>query len=77
MGGGADSRDGVNATLDDAAAEITYSGFQSTQSSASDVQAFRAGSFYQDTVSYTSSAGASASLSFTGESQRGYASAFL
>jgi hypothetical protein len=56
----------VNAALDDAAAEIKYSGFQTTQSSASDVQAIRAGSFYQDTVSYTSNGGASASLSFTG-----------
>lgn len=63
-----DCRNGANSTLDDAAAEIKYSGFQTTQSGVSDVQAIRTGSFYLDTVSYTSASGASASVSFRGES---------
>lgn len=65
----ADGRNGANATLDDAAAEISYTGFESTKAGLNDIPAIKTGSFYSDTVSYTSSAGASASFSFTGQSQ--------
>ncbi|KAK8845360.1 hypothetical protein IAR55_006073 [Kwoniella newhampshirensis] len=57
---------GVNSTLDDASSKITYSGFQSTSNIQSSVPAIKKGSFYKDTISYTSSAGAAASLIFNG-----------
>ena len=62
------NRTGVNATMDDASSVINYEGFTSTDSTQSSIQAISAGTFYQNTVSYTSSAGASASFSFQGES---------
>ncbi|XAO26428.1 hypothetical protein I312_105265 [Cryptococcus bacillisporus CA1280] len=55
-----------NSTLDDASSEVTCSGFSSISSSHSTVPAIKAGSFYQNTVSYTSNADASASFTFQG-----------
>ncbi|ADV24810.1 Hypothetical Protein CGB_K1110W [Cryptococcus gattii WM276] len=55
-----------NSTLDDASSEITYSGFSSISSSRSTVPAIKGGSFYQNTISYTSNADASASFTFQG-----------
>ncbi|WWC97378.1 hypothetical protein V866_004257 [Kwoniella sp. B9012] len=49
-----------NNTIDDASSQIKYNGFQSTPASKSDVSALRNGNFYERTVSYTSSGGASA-----------------
>jgi hypothetical protein len=45
-----------------------YTGFTSTPASQSVIPAIQAGNFYQNTISYTSSAQASASLTFTGMS---------
>ncbi|OWZ30399.1 hypothetical protein C361_02020 [Cryptococcus neoformans Tu259-1] len=55
-----------NSTLDDASSEVTYSAFSSISSSQSTIPSIKRGSFYQDTVSYTSSADASASFTFQG-----------
>ncbi|ORY34968.1 hypothetical protein BCR39DRAFT_461922 [Naematelia encephala] len=55
-----------NVTLDDASSEISYTDFTSTTSASSQVAAISGGTFYQDTVSYTTSAGAVASFSFQG-----------
>ncbi|CAD6575872.1 MAG: hypothetical protein TREMPRED_001507, partial [Tremellales sp. Tagirdzhanova-0007] len=60
------SGSGINATLDDASSQITYSGFTSTQAGQSSISAINSGSFYQNTVSYTSSVGSSATFSFVG-----------
>ncbi|WWC67046.1 uncharacterized protein I206_100953 [Kwoniella pini CBS 10737] len=53
-------------TLDDASSQITYTGFQSATAPNSDITAIKTGTFQGDTVSYTSSGGASASFSFQG-----------
>ncbi|RSH90596.1 hypothetical protein EHS25_001201 [Saitozyma podzolica] len=55
-----------NSTLDDASSAVTYTGWTSTSSASSSIGAISSGTFYQGTVSYTSSAGASAAFSFTG-----------
>ncbi|GFZ43783.1 hypothetical protein JCM24511_01503 [Saitozyma sp. JCM 24511] len=55
-----------NSTLDDASSAVTYTGWTSTSSVSSSIGAISSGTFYQGTVSYTSSAGASAAFSFTG-----------
>ncbi|WVQ93858.1 hypothetical protein IAU59_000936 [Kwoniella sp. CBS 9459] len=57
---------GNNVTIDDASEAVTYSGFQSTSSSNSDIQPIKTGDFYDKTVSYTSTGGATASLSCQG-----------
>lgn len=56
-----------NSTLDDASSAVTYTGWTSTSFASSSIGAISSGTFYQGTVSYTSSAGASAAFSFTGE----------
>jgi len=67
-GSSADGRLGINSTLDDSAAEITYRGFQTETAATSSVKAIKSGTFHSGTVSYTSSAGSTASFTFTGES---------
>ncbi|WWD06148.1 hypothetical protein V865_004233 [Kwoniella europaea PYCC6329] len=55
-----------NNTIDDASSLIRYNGFQSTSASKSDISAIQNGNFYEKTVSYTSSGGASASFACQG-----------
>ncbi|KAL7422497.1 hypothetical protein Q5752_003145 [Cryptotrichosporon argae] len=61
-----ESGSAVNATLDDAAAAITYTGFTSSAGSDADDAVIAAGDFYDGTVSYTATAGAAASFEFDG-----------
>ncbi|WVW81567.1 hypothetical protein I302_103562 [Kwoniella bestiolae CBS 10118] len=56
----------TNVTLDDASQQITYTGFQSTSATQSDISAIQSGSFYDETVSYTSLGGASAKFQCQG-----------
>ncbi|KAK6904889.1 hypothetical protein I203_105708 [Kwoniella mangroviensis CBS 8507] len=55
-----------NNTIDDASSQIRYNGFQSTPASKSDISAIQNGNFYEKTVSYTASGGASASFACQG-----------
>lgn len=56
-----------NQTIDDADALVQYSRFSSTPPAQSTVPDLQGGYYYMNTISYTSSAQASASLSFTGK----------
>lgn len=60
------TRAGTNVTIDDADPQVVYTGFTSTPANQSPIPAIQSGAVYQNTISYTSSAQASASLTFTG-----------